>query len=193
MEDDATLTLNRNHILDFNPEELTKIIETRHSIRDFSEEPIDTNCVKEAIIAANRCPSACNRQSTRVHIVSTVLGKKELENTLDGVGGFADKCSAYLLVTGNISAFEFAENNQWIVNAGIFVGYLVLTLHARGIASCVIQRPLVRNKKIKKTRELFGIKENEEVICILGIGRYPAEFRVPVSQRFSSDNLVVEH
>ncbi len=180
-------------LLDFDATEFEKVVNSRHSVRCFGEEKVDVEKVKEAIFAANRCPSACNRQMTRVHIVSSDDGKRFLSERSQGVGGFAEDCDMFLLITSNISAFDFMENNQWIVSAGIFMGYLTLELHARKIASCVVQRNLIRTQKINEIRDYFKLPNNEEIICSMGIGSYPDKFKVPQSVRLPLEELIQEH
>lgn len=180
----------KQDILNFDCEEFNKVIITRHSIRNFSDEKVDIDLVKSAIELAQHCPSACNRQPTKIHIVGSEDGIKYLSKHLQGVGGFADDCKMFLIVTGCVSAFDFVENNQWLVNAGIFVGILELTLHSKGIASCVVQRPLVRSNRIDMLRNYFDIPDNEEIVCVIGMGMYMDEFCVPVSTRLTLDEIV---
>lgn len=189
----GTLHFSKDQVLDFNAEEFEKLVVSRHSMRHFGEEPVDIENVKQAIKLAQHCPSACNRQPTKVHIISSEKDKGFLTTQLEGVGGFANSCSAFLIITGDVTAFDFNESNQWIVNAGIFTGYLSLTLHSKGIASCVIQRPLVRSKKLIAMREYLRIPDNEEVICAMGIGVYPDEFNVPASTRLPTNEIITEH
>lgn len=177
-------------ILNFDADEFNKVILSRHSIRNFSDEKVDIDAVKAAIELAKHCPSACNRQPTKIHIAEKEKDIKYLSKNLQGVGGFADECKMFLIVTGSISAFNFMENNQWIVSAGIFVGTLELTLHSKGIASCVIQRPLVRSKDIVAFRDHFDIPDNEEVICMVGLGMYPDEFFAPSSARLPLEEIL---
>lgn len=189
----GTNFFTRDEILDFDAKELTKVIKTRHSMRNFSDEAVDIEKVKQAIEEANLCPSACNRQPTHVHIIT---GEKELEymrKNLQGTGGFSEKCSTFLLLTGNVSAFDFNANNHWLVSGGIFAGYLSLTLHARGIAACVIQRTLIRASKTNEMRKALSIPDNEEFICAFGLGMYPEEFRTPKSTRLPIEELITVH
>lgn len=182
----------KSDILNFDAKEFDKVLYSRHSLRNFSGEDVDVETLKEAVDKANRCPSACNRQPTKVYIVKNKKSVQYLSGHLEGTGGFADDCKNFLIVTGNSAAFEFVENNQWIVNAGIFAGTLQLTLHSQGIASCVINSPLVRSKKITQIRNYFSIPENEEIVCFMGVGMYPDEFSAPVSKRFTVDEITKE-
>lgn len=189
----GTVYLTRREIQDFNSDDVSKAIYTRHSVRHFSKEKVDNLSIMEAIKEAEQCPSACNRQPTRVHLFSSEEEKKYLSEHLEGVGGFAENCSAFIIITGSVSAFSFTENNQWLVNAGIFVGYLVLTLHTRGIGSCVIQRPLIRSTELNELRNHFNIPEDEEIVCAIGLGKYPDSFYAPVSARRPVDEIITEH
>lgn len=186
----GTNSFYKADILNFNIDEFNKVLCSRHSIRNFSDEDVDIEEVKKAIDYANKCPSACNRQPTEIYIVNSSKGVKYLSENLQGIGGFSDDCKMFLLVTGNVSAFDFVENNQWLVNAGIFVGTLELTLHSRGIASVVVQRPLVRSRKINELRNFFTIPDNEEIVCILGLGMYPDEFKAPKSARLPLNKII---
>lgn len=166
------------------------LVDTRHSIRNFGDKDITIEELKAAVQDANKCPSACNRQSTKVYIINSEDGKKYMASHLEGTGGFADECAGFILVTGNISAFDFLENNQWIVSGGIFVGFLVLALHARGIATCVVQRPFVRSKQMQDMRNHFSIPDNQEIICAIGYGAYPDSFMAPNSVRLNNERII---
>lgn len=189
----GTQRFSKEQVLNFNADEFNKVVMTRHSMRHFGQEEVNVESIKQAIELAKQCPSACNRQPTKVHIINKQEDKDFLASQLEGAGGFAGSCSAFLFITGDATAFSFNESNQWIVNAGIFTGYLVLALHAKGIASCVIQRPVVRSKKLIGMRNYFKIPDNEEIICAIGLGSYPEEFNVPASARLPIDEIVTEH
>lgn len=182
----------KSEILDFDCNEFDKVLYSRRSIRNFSDEEVNSEIIMEAVKRANRCPSACNRQPTKVYIVKSMNARKYLADHLQGTGGFAEKCKCFLIVTGSVAAFNFTENNQWLINAGIFVGTLELTLHSSGIASCVINSPLVRSKNINEMRNLFKIPEDEEIVCFIGIGMYPDEFSVPFSKRLPINKIAKE-
>lgn len=183
----------KRSLLTFDLDAYKKVVYSRHSIRSFGSDDVPKDTLIDAVEDANRCPSACNRQSTKVHIIMSQDGKAYMADHLEGTGGFAESCNGFILVTGSVSAFDFTENNQWIVSAGIFVGNLVLALHARKVASCVIQRPLVRSKSMLEMRNRFNIPDNEEIICAIGYGFYPEEFSAPDSVRLPAEEIVSFH
>jgi nitroreductase len=161
---------------------LKDVLFNRHSIRKFSKTPISEHDLMAAINMANRCPSACNRQTTRVYII----GKEKidiLKEWLDGIGGFVDSVDKFLIVTGKTSAFNDGEIYQHIVNSSIFTGYLSLCLTAYNIGNCVVQRPLLYSRKWRKFAKENGIPGDENIVCMMAVGNYEDNFKVPVSYR----------
>ena len=171
--------------------ELEKCIQTRHSIRQFKQEPVDQKALKDAINLALKAPSACNRQATRVYI----LDKNKfsiLTDFLAGTRGFLDEVDKILIVTGKLSAYEIGEKYQYIVSPSILVGYLSLTLHAKGLGSCILQRDLLSTKKWRKLADKIGAQEDEQMVCMLAVGVPKDNILVPVSKRLQYEDMVKE-
>ena len=191
-EDDGlyggVLTLGKEQ-LRYSPEQVENLFQTRHSIREFSGEPVSQVEIKKAIALAQRCPSACNRQCARVYFVDKQKYMTEMNTDLQGIGGFADDAYGFLLVTGSKSAYRLEERNQYLVSTSIFAGYLSLALHAYGIASCVVQRSVSPNVRWERFKKANGIPEDEQIVLMLAIGKYKEETRVPVSKRFPVDRI----
>lgn len=51
-------------------DELSSLINERHSVRDFSKAPVPMKLLRSACELALHAPSACNRQGTRIYILS---------------------------------------------------------------------------------------------------------------------------
>lgn len=164
------------------------LFNTRHSIREFSEKKVPEETIIEAIKLAQRSPSACNRQAVRVYSID---GKDYLESmgNLEGIGGFAQDVDKFLLITGVQSAYRPGEKNQFIVSASMFAGYLTLSLHALGVASCVVQRNLYADKLYNNFRKKYCIAEDEQLVVMIGIGMPKEETVVPVSKRLSVNKI----
>ena len=146
----------------------------------------------KAIKLAHHCPSACNRQGYRVHIVSK-SNFTVINNWFDGVGGFADELDKVILITGNLSTYRFGETMQYVVSSSVFAAYLTLALESLGIGCCFIQRTLVITDEWKRVRSELHIPEDEQIVCALGIGNLMEEYKVPVSHRLSIDTIVTVH
>lgn len=172
----------------FDISEIEKFFMTRHSVRDFSDEIIENDELKKAISLAQTAPSACNRQGYRIHIIDN-KSDSILKNWLSGVGGFADAIDKILIITGKVSVYKSNENYQYIVSASIFAAYLSLTLHLYNMGACIIQRPVIWTKKWNQIRKKYNIPSDEQIVCILGVGKLKDEFNVPVSHRLSIDEI----
>lgn len=175
--------------LEFDIEQLEKLFNTRHSIREFSGEEVTDEEIRKAIILAQKCPSACNRQGVRVYSISSQKYIDEIGRSLEGIGGFAHDVDKFLLVTAKQSAYGLFEKNQFIVSASMFAGYLTLALHTYGIAACTVQRSLVVNKLWDKFREKNNIPKDEQVVVMIGVGKYKDKTTVPVSKRLNIDYI----
>ncbi|MDD3747068.1 MAG: nitroreductase family protein [Anaerostipes sp.] len=164
------------------------LIQSRHSIRQFSGENVDIDDLKEAINLAFYAPSACNRQAVRTYILSKEK-KQEVGDWLDGVGGFANDVDTYVIVTGKQSYYYLSEHRQYIVSASIAIGYLTLTLEMFSIGACVLQRPVVYSKKWNEFKKKMNIPDDEQVIAFLGCGMLKEDYKVPISNRLKFDEI----
>lgn len=185
----GVLKVKRTQFNNSHRELLERIIMGRHSVREFEKTPVSDDDLRAAIELAMHCPSACNRQCYRVHIIN----KKDihlLDGWLDGVGGFADDLDKMLLITGRLSDYRPSEQMQYIVTPAVFAGYLTITLEVYNIGCCFIQRTLFPTKEYTPIARRIGVPFDEQPICILGIGNFKNEYKVPVSHRFSYDQIV---
>lgn len=185
----GTSALLKNDVI-FDGDEILhfeRLFRTRHTIREFSTEPIDVKKIEKAIELANKCPSACNRQPFKAYLVSGSVRRK-----IDGSIYYnADK---HIIITGVVSAFERDEYNDWIVNASIFAGYLTLSLHVYCIACCPMRVDLLeRSKYYSKIREFCNIPEDERIILEMPIGNYKDNFSVAVSARIENKEIFKDY
>lgn len=171
---------------------LIDLFESRHSVRAFSGISVPNEIIKDAIKLAHRCPSACNRQGYRAHIISK--DKFDLlSNWFEGVGGFKQEIDKFIFITGKLSVYRRNEELQYIVSASVFAGYLTLALQIYNIGCCFIQRPIIHTKEWTRISEKIGISSDEQIICALGIGMLKQEYNVPVSHRIDIDSIVTFH
>ena len=169
--------------------EIEKLFNTRHSIRNFSDEEVDHNLLRKAIILAQRAPSACNRQGVRVYVINH-KDATVFKEWMNGTGGFEQAIKEFVLITAKRSVYMPHEINQYIVSASMYAAYLSLALHAYGLGACVVQRSVVINEKWERIRKILDIPGDEQAICLLGIGNLKDEYCVPVSHRLSEEVFV---
>lgn len=162
---------------------------SRHSVRDFELTPVDDETINQALVLAQRAPSACNRQGFRVYVLSAKKSREYAES-LSGIGGFAEQVGRFILITGKRSSYRITENYQYIVSASIYAAYLSLTLHLYGLGCCIVQRPVVWTKEWSAKRDALGIEKDEQLVLLLAVGNLKEEFNVPISNRLSKDSLI---
>lgn len=169
-------------------ENIENLFNNRHSSRVFFDQEVPKESILKAIKLAERCPSACNRQATRLYIINHK--KKELfSEWLSGTGGFDKEIKEFILVCAKTSAYMPQEYQQYEVSTGIFVGYLTLALQAYGICSCVIQRDVINTKAWRNIADKMDIPYDEQIICILGCGLQDTDYPVPISHRLEVDEI----
>ena len=187
------MKLIKNHLC--SPDEkvaIDALFNNRHSVREFSGESVERESLLRAIKLAHRCPSACNRQGYRVHVIDK-KDFKAFEDWFDGIGGFVEQIDKFILITGKQSLYRKEEELQYIVSASVFAGYLTLSLQSENIGCCFVQRPVVFNDNWERVIKQLDIPEDEQVVCSLGIGCLKEEYKVPISHRIDICNIVTFH
>ena len=169
-------------------ESVENLFDNRHSSRAFLDKEIDRSELIKAIQLANRYPSACNRQAVRVYVVNHER-KDCLNHWFCGKQGFWDDVKEFIMVCGKVSAYVPDEYQQYEVSAGIYIGYLTLALQLYGIGSCVIQREVISTKDWLTFASSLGIPEDDQLIFLLGCGYQDESVSVPLSYRFSVDEM----
>ncbi|MBQ7976894.1 MAG: nitroreductase family protein [Clostridia bacterium] len=158
------------HLSEATFEELAK---GRHSIRSFSDKPLDVETVKKAIELAQTAPSACNRQPVRVaHICDKDLCKQILD--IQG-GAKGHSVSELLLVVSDLHLYRYmSETGTPYLDAGIFLMNLLYALTSYNIGSC----PLIWNdysQRGKDLRNIIKLPQNMHVVAVVQIGNYPQD------------------
>ena len=165
---------------------------SRHSMRQFDSKIINIEDIKKAIKIAQKAPTACNRQASKVYLytdkeINAALGELSAGNT-----GFQQEVQNYFVVTADVSAFyDTFERNQVYVEAGLFSMALVEALHYYGIGSCILQNGEYYKKNRKFKDICKNIPENERIILFVAIGYYKDEFSYAVSLRKNVEDVFV--
>lgn len=173
----------------FNKKEIESFYKSRASIRDFSNVIVSDEEIKSALKIATTTPSACNRQTCRVHAYrDKVLIDKILDNQL-GNQGWANKATILFIITSNTSYFNCGyERYQAFIDGGLFAMNFDMGLHLNNIASCF--KMYIRTPQMdKKFRKICNIPDNEIPIVLILAGHYPSyEITSPKSVRISEYN-----
>lgn len=163
---------------------------SRHTIRNFIDKDVDMSLIDEAISIAQKSPSACNRQSTRVYVVSNKNKIRKHLSYQSGNRGFGDKINKLLIITSDVSPFEGSkERNQCYVDAGFFSMSLLYAIHYLKLGAVTLNWS-VSKKDDLNYRKFSNIKNSENIVLMIGVGHIPNKLKVPLSKRHNLDKVV---
>jgi nitroreductase len=164
-------------------------IRARHSIRSYTNEPIDNNTIEKCIDSANYSPSVCNRQTSRVLIIDNESEIKKALQYQNGNRGFGHLATKLLVVMSDIRYFnDLEERNQNFIDGGLFSMSLLLALQSEGIGACPLNW-CVSHKTDKAFKEAFDISGHYSVIMFISLGQIPEKLEVAISKRKTFKNL----
>lgn len=156
---------------------------SRHSIRNFADEPVDEGLILEAIDIARKTPSVCNRSSGRVYLT---FEREDIDTVLSiqsGARGFAETVPGLLIVASDVGAFYSAgERNQSWIDGGLFAMSLVYALHGLGLGTCMLNWSKTPAQD-RRLRTAFHIEGNHNIILMIAVGHMPDRVRVALSPR----------
>lgn len=163
----------------------------RYSVRQFSEESVPKEVLVDAIRVAQKTPSVCNRQSSKVWVITDKSKIQEVLEIGGGATGFGEQIQAVLIVTSDLASFvSGGERNQCWIDGGMFAMSLIYSLHAKGLVSCCMNW----SKEYRvdcRIRKCVNMCSSENILLLVGVG-YPREdFAVARSTRKPIDDIVV--
>jgi nitroreductase len=167
--------------------------ETRSSIRNWTAEKVDLNLVLQALDLCRNTPSACNRQSVRVHLYTD---KTEIDNILEiqgGNRGFGHLSSFLIVVTFEPSVFfEENERNSGFVDGGMYCMNILYALHANKIAACILNTAHSPKKDVN-IRKCTNIPSSEIFVGMIAGGIPPTNFMIAKSFRYPLGDILLKH
>ena len=166
-------------------------VNSRRSIRTFSEESVDIGVLKKAIQLAQKTPSSCNRQPWQTIIVCDMSRVKQILENQNGNAGFGDKIEKLLLITVDLECFNaYEELFQPYIDGGMYALSVLNALHYYGIASIPLSAAL-SDRQEKMIRKYAKMSESEKLILIIGVGKYPEFCITPRSERHEANIRLV--
>ena len=154
-----------------------EVIEKRHSVRKYSDRPVEKEILDAIVKVAQTAPSSRNSKSSAFMII-------EDRDTLDALSQMRDYGSA--LLSGAQAAIvvmgDESKTDLWVDNCAISATFIQLAVTAMDLASCWVHcngRPRLKDqpdgpKAEDYVTELLGIKEGLRPYCVIAIG-YPVE------------------
>lgn len=164
------------------------ICNSRHSIRIFSEIPVDKKLIRQAAEISRKTPSVCNRQSAKIYIFEGDL-KNQILELQNGNRGFGNTASHVAVITSNLQCFTgVGERNQAYVDGGLMAMTFTYALHSLGIGTCFLNWSVTVDMD-KKIKRIAGISNAEIIVTLIAIGNFPEKIRVAASPRLGLSDI----
>ena len=155
----------------------------RHSLRNYTDEPLSIHRLQKAIDLAQTTPTACNRQYCRTHCISDKTKMARLLEIQGGSRGFGHLADKLLIVTADLVALtQPRERDDLFTNGGMYLMNLCYALFYFEIAHCVLNWSREPEEDLA-ARQILDIKPSETIIAILTCGNAPEQFDVALSPR----------
>ena len=178
-------------------------IKTRHSVRDFSNRPVELEVIENCIRAAGTAPSGANHQPwgfvaiANPALKSQVRGAAESEEQKFYAGGAGAEWLAALEPIGTNDEKPHLEIAPWLIivfaqrwghfddgsrfknyyvpeSVGIATGFLIAALHAAGLV-CLTHTP----NPMKFLNKALDRPDSEKPVMILAVGHAADDATVP--------------
>ena len=175
----------------------------RHSVRDFSGNPIPKKIIENIIAAAGRAPSGANQQPWHFVAIKDVGMKKKIREAAEKeernfyTGGASDEWISALEPIGTGISKPHLTDAPWLIvvfaerygkntygsrrknyyvpeSVGIAMGFLIAAIHNAGLV-CLEHTP----NPMKFLNDLCGRPDNEKPIMILPVGNPSEDANIP--------------
>ena len=154
-----------------------EVIEKRHSVRKYSDKPVDKEILDAIIRVAQTAPSSRNSKSSAFMIVEDKDTLKALSQMRDYGSALISGAQAAIVVMG-----DETKTDLWVDNCAISATFIQLAVTAMDLASCWVHcngRKRVHGEADSAmaedyVRELLGVKDGYRIYCVIAIG-YPQE------------------
>jgi nitroreductase len=151
-----------------------EVIEKRHSVRKFTDEPVGRELLDAIIDIARTAPSSKNCHSSAFMVIEDKDTLQAVSEMRDRGSSFLKDAPAAIVVMGDRS-----KTDIWVENASISATFIQLAATALDLGSCWIHvRERLRSKDDPSKglaedylRSLLGIREEFGVLCVVAIGR----------------------
>lgn len=145
-----------------------KFLYGRHSYRNYKNIIIDQATIDSIIDLASNTPTACNRQPCRI-LYSTTKEGNDLIRKLVPDQFVASHIFNFFVITVDRSFFNPGEELQELINGGIFLESLLLSIHAHGLGATAFQTSVFVSQN-RENLKPYGFNDNELIVATVGYG-----------------------
>lgn len=182
-------------VVDINKNNSTggSLLVLRHSTRYFRDEIVSDVDLSKIIDIARMAPSQCNRQSGVIFVCRDKNKIKKLLSLQGGSDTFKNNVSNLFVIASDMRAWSGGGSRHQAHVDGALLGHqLALACCENGVDSCFLNLA-VTNKKEDLIKSVAGISSNYRLIFMMAFGYSDRDiFKIPMSHRLSSENILFE-
>lgn len=142
----------------------------RHTCRHFNGSVSTEDIVKAITLAQETAPSACNRQSVKVKLITDKTLVANVLSLQSGNRGFGHSFDKLIILTTDMSYWNYVTNIGGYVDGGIYLMNLLYSLFYYKIGACTLNCYFVKQNDIEACK-LLKMPKTEEFVAIIGIGK----------------------
>ncbi|MBO6046485.1 MAG: nitroreductase family protein [Erysipelotrichaceae bacterium] len=152
--------------------DLIQAMLSRHSIRQYTDEPLQEEHLQMILLAGMCAPSSRNLKSGHMIVVKDKTMLEKLSQAKTAGGQMLKNAACAIVVYGDASA-----SDAWIEDCSLMMGQMHLAADDMGVGSCWVQ---IRNRHNASEsadatiKRLLSLKETDCVEAILSLG-YPVK------------------
>ena len=180
--------LSRSEIL--KHETFGELVRTRHSVRKLKDKIISREVIYDIVRDAEYYPSACNRQPCKVYFSENRETVQKIIKCIPDQFVASGIHDALVVTCDRALLLPSEQKDQEYINGGIFLGYLVMSIHAHGLGACLFQFLQVSQRQAAIKKE-FGIKDSEVIVAFVGIGELEDEIITACAARRPVESVAV--
>jgi nitroreductase len=169
---------------------LLKVIQGRRSIRNFSNQPVESKKLNTIINVINWSPSSCNRQPAKVFIAEEAELVRQCAKTCAGATCFSGDGACFIAFCADLRPYNLPE--EFLLpdlDLGLGIQNCLLVAHALGISMTLLSWAQHTSEDDQLLRKLLKIPTHYRIVinCLAG---YPSQW-TDVPARKSLDATLV--
>jgi len=144
--------------------EFSEVIKERYSCKQYDGRSVERQKLNAILNAGRLAPTAKNLQEQRIYVIE---GEENLKK-IDEVTPCRYNAGTCLLVAFNkdtVYTYPNSDRDSGIEDAAIVATHMMLAATDEGVDSC-----WVNCMDIEKTKAIFSLPDNEEVLMIMDLG-----------------------
>ena len=168
------------------------LVKARRSVRAYKPDVVPQDILRKAIEMAQLSPSACNRQPSKVYLISDAEKKEKFLSLQNGNRGFGHLAPhVAVLTTDERCYFNAMERHEPYIDSGMFAMSFILALRTFDVGTCCLNWCVTPKTDIQ-AHKMLNIQDSERISMVILFGFIPDDCQVPRSVRRNVDSVLTD-